>query len=417
MAQNQNLPVAGNKGYKGIINYVYDNRDKTVEELPINVLDHAVLAYLTYVPFEEFTKYNRSFEPLSLEELLQNYLLWIDMDRMMVYLPEWLRASIYLSMSMIKTNRYHDVKVLLFGYDFDEAERVQFAALAFEMPDGSIIVSYRGTDNSFNGWKEDLDMAISDSVKGQLLAKSFLSRTMKLYPEKNVTITGHSKGANFAVYAASTMSAKYDERLKRVYSFDGPGLSDAIFYSEGRMKVKDRIQHYVTQDDLIGILLNHEDIHMVVESALKDDPVMQHDIFRWKIRGTNFKSVKDRTPLSYFLEATMSEWLSQIPIEDRKTTINSLFKILDFMGVTTPDALALNLQRFGTQFVLNMYRLQRSERKLMVGQFRSLLAIAGKHYPRYLMKTIPEKEKPKVKEKPKKFPKPEAKLAIEGEKK
>ena len=38
---------------------------------------------------------------------------------------------------------------------FDKEKVQQFAALVFLLPDGTKYVSFRGTDSSITGWKED----------------------------------------------------------------------------------------------------------------------------------------------------------------------------------------------------------------------------------------------------------------------
>ena len=42
------------------------------------------------------------------------------------------------------------------------------------MPDNTIFVSYRGTDNTIVGWKEDLNMSFKSHIASQISAKKYL---------------------------------------------------------------------------------------------------------------------------------------------------------------------------------------------------------------------------------------------------
>ena len=78
----------------------------------------------------------------------------------------------------------------------------QFSAITVILPDNTIYVSYRGTDNTLIGWKEDFNMIFKSHIASQISAKEYLENIAKKYPNKKIRIGGHSKGGNLAVYAS-----------------------------------------------------------------------------------------------------------------------------------------------------------------------------------------------------------------------
>ena len=46
------------------------------------------------------------------------------------------------------------------------------------LPDGSIYVSFRGTDNTITGWREDFNMGYLSETPGQLKAVSYVEQML-----------------------------------------------------------------------------------------------------------------------------------------------------------------------------------------------------------------------------------------------
>ena len=60
----------------------------------------------------------------------------------------------------------------------------QFAALTYRLPDGTLFLAFRGTDDTLAGWKECFAMSYSPSVPSQRLALDYLVRVATKYPGK-----------------------------------------------------------------------------------------------------------------------------------------------------------------------------------------------------------------------------------------
>lgn len=53
---------------------------------------------------------------------------------------------------------------------------MQFAAVSFLLPDGSVFIAYRGTDTSLVGWKENFNMCYLETVPHRPVPRSTLRR-------------------------------------------------------------------------------------------------------------------------------------------------------------------------------------------------------------------------------------------------
>ena len=100
----------------------------------------------------------------------------------------------------------------------------QFAALTVELSPGELFLSFRGTDNTLVGWKEDFNMSFVCPVPAQRLALDYVTKIA--YRESDrLILGGHSKGGNLALYAACSLPEEQWAMIRRVFLLDGPGLS------------------------------------------------------------------------------------------------------------------------------------------------------------------------------------------------
>lgn len=150
----------------------------------------------------------------------------------------------------------------------DAQEEKQFSAITIHMPDNTIYISFRGTDNTLIGWKEDFNMSFQSKVPSQLDAIEYINKIASKYKEK-LRIGGHSKGGNLAVFGASFCKSNIQNRVINVYNNDGPGLQQDIIDSKEYKKILPKIHTYIPQTSIIGRLLYHEENYTVVQSTQK----------------------------------------------------------------------------------------------------------------------------------------------------
>jgi len=168
----------------------------------------------------------------------------------------------------------------------DDSIEQQFAALTIDLGNGSIYISFRGTDDTIVGWKEDLNMGFLEEIPSQKQAVEYVARVARQYSDKTIRIGGHSKGGNLAVYSAAKSSGEIQERIVAVHNNDGPGFAWDISETPGHKRIASRIHTILPQTSVVGMLMEHEKRYQVVHSTY--DGLYQHDGFSWQVLGTQF---------------------------------------------------------------------------------------------------------------------------------
>ena len=74
---------------------------------------------------------------------------------------------------MAESKRFGKMKALKYINQIDDETQKQFSAITILFPDNTIYISYRGTDNTLIGWKEDFNMTFKSHIESQLSAKEY----------------------------------------------------------------------------------------------------------------------------------------------------------------------------------------------------------------------------------------------------
>ena len=197
--------------------------------------------------------------------------------------------------------------------------------MTFLLDDGSMFLAYRGTDNSLVGWKEDFNMTFQQTIPAQRLAQEYI-REAALAHTAPMRVAGHSKGGNLAVFAAARCSPTVRKRILTVYNNDGPGFTKYMIGDPGYNAIVPRIQTYIPQSSVIGMLLEHEEPFIVIRS--KSVGIMQHDPYSWEVEGPHFLPVQEVTESSQFLDATIKNWFAGMTNRERNQLVEVLYGLL-----------------------------------------------------------------------------------------
>ena len=209
---------------------------------------------------------------------------------------------------------------------------MQFSAMCLDLPDGSMCVAFRGTDNTVVGWREDFDMAYTTRVPAQEAAILYLRRAAAL-SKAPLRLVGHSKGGNLAVYAAAFASKRVQDRIESIISYDGPGMNRETSQSEGYLRIKDKIRSFIPQTSIIGLLMDFYEPYTVVRSTASG--ISQHDPMTWKIYGPQFETLSSVDQTAIVVRDTLHEWLqNSTPPEQRADFVDALFGMVETTKVT-----------------------------------------------------------------------------------
>ena len=329
-----------------VCEYVKWRGDLTLKQSKFNEIDALILTRLSYFPFDQLIQPN---EEATVEELSKRFekadkstmkILWEDDNELFPL--------------MGKSKRFGKMIVTQYVNKINAEQEKQFSATTVILPDNTIFVTYRGTDATIVGWKEDFNMCFKSHIASQKDAVEYLNMVSKKY-KRLIRIGGHSKGGNLAVYAAMFTNSKVKKRIINIYNNDGPGFDDEIIKTKEYKEILPKVHTYIPQSSVIGRLLNHEEKYTVVQSIQKG--IMQHDLYSWQLEGKEFICLEKVTNGSEIFDKTLKEWLINITPEQRGIVIDTAFDILNTTEVEYFSELKKN-------WFLNI--------RLMLGRYRNL---------------------------------------------
>jgi len=249
------------------------------------------------------------------------------------------RETVPLAERLPETARFMDMKLSHYINHVDSEKTEQFSAVTFHLPDGSLYLSYRGTDDTIAGWKEDFLMALEESVPAQRRALAYLEQVAR--DQKGpIRLGGHSKGGNLAVYAAMHAPAEVKERILRVYNNDGPGFPAHVLKTEAYTSIRDRVETILPQFSLVGTMLTQEERCTVVKSNYMGP--LAHDGFRWEVLGTRFVRCEGLSRSSRAFDEALDNMLDSMDVSRRREFVEELFDALSATGAVTLTDLTEN---------------------------------------------------------------------------
>ena len=310
-----------------MFDYMKWRGDILFSQLPPNPVDALIFSTLSYINFTDIVP-----------EDIRHYITLRDAALMLLDDPDAekrcrVKADLDLIQAAAATERFGRTGLTCYRDVFIPQEDTQFAAVTFLLEDGTAFLTFRGTDNSLVGWKEDFNMTFQESIPAQRLAHEY-TQNFAAASKAPMHLGGHSKGGNLAVYAAARIDYLTQKRIVRVYNHDGPGFSEQMMTDAGYLNIVPRINTYVPQSSIFGMLLEHEEPYIIIKS--KQIGLMQHDPYSWEVMGSNFVPADSLTADSRFLDRTFRKWLADMSPEERNTFFDSVFDVLMVENASRP---------------------------------------------------------------------------------
>ena len=351
-----------------VFDYLNWRGDLNLEQSEFNEIDNLILSRFSYFPFDNIIKENEAVTIKELSERFEKadinpmHILWKDDKE---FFP-----------AMGKTERFGNMLATKYVNKIETEQEKQFSAITVLMPDNTIYVSFRGTDNTIVGWKEDFNMSFKSHIASQISAKEYLENIAEEFPNKKIRVGGHSKGGNIAIYASAFAKQEVKNRIINVYNNDGPGFCEDVIKTAEYQEIMPKTHTYIPQSSIIGRLMNHKEEYTIVESTQKG--IMQHDLYTWQILGKKFVTAKELTNDSVFIDKTITSWLEKVEPTKREQVIDVIFEILSNTDAQTMKELKANWF-VNARTILTSYKNIDNETKEMIWKTVSELLKSAKN--------------------------------------
>ncbi len=237
--------------------------------------------------------------------------------------------------SMAESDRYKDV--LLSNYVTDpvkngiagftsvgeNADAEQFGAVTATYTENGNTVNYlsfQSTDDSLDGWSEDVMLMSCGCTQAQADSVSYINLV-------GPTLTGdlvgggHSKGGNNFEYGFLFCDEAVRSRFVAGYLYDSPGLFEALIDGNEQYEAFLAItagHFYCPQDSVFGMMLHENENAIFVYSV--ESGFNEHDPYSWEISGNSFVLTEQTAVSKYINQVIDAATISMTEAERQALT-------------------------------------------------------------------------------------------------
>lgn len=355
-----------------LIDYLEKVENLTFDQEPLNILDKVCINEIGYLTYEKWLTPSDLQKPINLHDYAEGKELDPDYSFMVT------KERVALAEAMVRSRHFASMSLSNYRSVLDKEVEKQFAAMIFSLPELDYHqLVFRGTDDSVIGWKEDFQLTYSREIPAHRSAMTFLEDHLPNLSGR-ITVSGHSKGGNLALYSAVQSSTALREKIAELLLLDSPGLMKSLLEKPSYQELKSKMAVIRPQDSVVGVMLYWDRPAQLV--AAEGIGFAQHNALTWEVdlAANDFAYEDQPTELSQRLEETFQEWIETLPKQQLKqvcdlvfdTILDSGIESLNDIGIQALPQIGQMLQEFGN--------LSDKQKKVLQDGFNQLLWIFWK---------------------------------------
>jgi hypothetical protein len=356
-----------------IFDYLNWRGDLTLRQAPFNPVDNIILTHVSYLPLDNIVpgiEENRTVTIAGAAGAFGKAILK-NPDDFESFLVSKQDPDFFDALSV--SARFKDMGLAGFVNQIDTDQEKQFAALTILTGDDASFVTYRGTDNSLVGWKENLNMIFTAEVPAQREAVRYLEKAAKKFPGP-LRVGGHSKGGNLAVYAASFCAPGVRKRIAEIYCNDAPGFSSRVIASEGYRAIQKKIVSFVPEFSVVGMLFEHGSNYTVVKST--QTGLLQHDIYSWEVTCSDLVRMAKVNNQSRFISKTIKEWIAGLDKDQQQGFAETFYNILSSTEASSVPELTADWFKSAAHMIQSLTNISETSRDIVFKTIGALFQAA-----------------------------------------
>jgi len=321
-----------------LFKYIEKYGEYSFSELSLNEVDIALFTKLSYLKYENFNiDYQKEYNLMSFLNKKNNIERLTTLKKANLKQEDEIVKANRTLLKLIKNKeRYKNLYFTKFEFIKDLEKEEQFASITFinkEKEFKYLFVTFRGTDSSLVGWKEDLNLSYKRVIPSEKDSLIYLKKMLDIYKDNyKVYVLGHSKGGNLALYSASSIDKNYQDYISYVYDFDGPGNLSYFYKKRGYNNIIKKTIKYVPESSVIGRLLENKELKNKIYKyyIVKSDKsgLYQHNVLNWKIKDFKFIKLDDVNDFSKTIKNIFDDWLKKCNYKEREIFVNSFYEVV-----------------------------------------------------------------------------------------
>lgn len=350
--------------------YLDYNKNRSFKDFAFNEADILCLNELGYFCFEELDASIDFSKEVNLHEVLMPYVTGEKPFNHSFLVTE---ERVKLLQKVVASKRFVNLNLSDYVNDVDAEYERQFSAMVFTLPEiNHHQLVFRGTDDTMIGWKEDFKLTYVQEIPAHRAAVAYLEAYFEKYAGK-VTVSGHSKGGNLALYAVAHVNDLLREQIEKIYMLDAPGLQERGLESDGYKAIRERVMVIRPEESIVGIMLYNDIEPIVVKSNASG--IMQHALTSWQFNEETGELIlaERQTDLSQNLEKTFKQWMKELSSQELKILFDILFDTLMSSGIHSINDVTID-REFGAKLatsIASFYSIG-TEKKLLLAKSAKL---------------------------------------------
>ena len=355
-----------------LIDYLEKVENLTFDQEPLNILDKVCINEIGYLTYEKWLTASDLKKPINLHDFAEGKELNPDYSFMVT------KERVELAEAIVRSRRFASLSLSNYRSVLDKEVEKQFAAMIFSLPELDYHqLVFRGTDDSVIGWKEDFQLTYSREIPAHRSAMTFLEDHLPNL-SGHITVSGHSKGGNLALYSAVQSSTSLREKIAELLLLDSPGLMKSLLEKPSYQELKARMTVIRPQDSVVGVMLYWDRPAQLV--AAEGIGFAQHNALSWEVdlAANDFAYEDQPTELSQRLEETFQEWIETLPKQQLKQGFDLVFDTILDSGIESLNDIGIQaLPQIG-QMLQECGNLSDKQKKVLQDGFNQLLWIFWK---------------------------------------
>ena len=306
-----------------LVDYVKWMGEYPMSELPFREEDGLVLSSVSYFQLKAFR-----FEP-GRAYCLRDFAKAFSEGLIPLQVTGGDNGFSDLMAEVLHSTRFGSLPLVEYADILDPAMPLQFAAMDFRLDDHTEFLTFRGTDETIAGWKEDFMISFTET-EAQRRALLFAEHVMRS-SRSRFYISGHSKGGNLALYAAAKLPGELRNRVDHIFLLDSPGFCDEVLPPAQYEDLLPRCSLIIPGYSVIGRIfeLPVRD-RRIVSSA--QTGIMQHALESWEIDHGRMHLLRETDPKSDMINKTLDRFIENTDLTSRKPLVDDLFDALSADG-------------------------------------------------------------------------------------
>lgn len=318
-----------------VVDYLHWRGDLTFEKDPFNNVDNLILSILSYMGFGGVVPSERSEKRVQLGDACAKILKKLKNDPSII--AGFSRVDGTFLEALVDAPRFANIELGRYVDRINVEKSLQFAAFTAYLPTGQMFVSFRGTDGTLVGWRENLNLSFQVTSADKSAALYLEKRIREHLVEgnsstcANVMVGGHSKGGNLAAYAATVCPKELLDTIDRVWSNDGPNMCPELLHTTAHQVLGDKYIRILPEFSVVGMIFDDPAVpKLIVKSS--ETGMMAHDGVSWQVMRNTFEFADDFQLECKKINEAFSAWYKDLPLSEREHFTNELFDALSAGG-------------------------------------------------------------------------------------